>query len=177
MLCSHPFNGLLIQPPLLSLWDSLFRYASWWTCPAPLLQYCRTYVRQSTGIGHANLLLHRPEKIFFAIELDTTKALCPTLYSTSYILVSIIGLLWALPIGSPSLSLNHFFTFAKSGPSPSLGIANSMFKCVLSNTPGVKFALASGKFESLMILSNSSQNSGSYLSYSDQSSRFGFDPS
>jgi hypothetical protein len=40
-------------------------------------------------------------------------ALCPSGYSTSYILVSKIGLLFALPIGNPSLSFKRFWLLAQ----------------------------------------------------------------
>lgn len=55
----------------------------------------------------------------------------------------VIGLLLALLICTPSLSLKHFVTLANLDPSPSLGMANSMLKCVLSNTSEVNSSLAS----------------------------------
>ena len=68
--------------------------------------------------------------MFSRIAFVASEALCPYLYFISYILVYKIEVLWALLIGSLFLSFNFFVTLAKSGPSPYLGITNSMFKHV-----------------------------------------------
>ena len=75
--------------------------------------------------------------ILSAIALAARDALWPSLYSTSYILVSRIGFLCATPIGNPFPSLKRFVTRANSGPSLSLGTASSMLRYVSPKTSGL----------------------------------------
>ena len=69
MLCSYTSILWGLQPPLLSLCNTLFRYAPWWTNTAPLLPYCRTYSRKYPGIGHSDLPLHSLDMIIPAITM------------------------------------------------------------------------------------------------------------
>ena len=64
VLWSYPYIGKGIQPLSSSLCNSLFRYASRWTHPDPLIQYRPIHGQQYPGIGRAYFFLHLLDQTF-----------------------------------------------------------------------------------------------------------------